>query len=131
MSDISTWSGTGNLGGDAEVKQVGDQTVTEWSMAVNHYSKDKETTSWLRCSMWGGRGSAIAEYLRKGSSVTVTGEFSTRPWTDKQGQPKVELCIRVSNVKLAPKGHAGGNESQGQERPPAGRQQTPSDDIPF
>lgn len=133
MSDISTWTGTGRLGVDAEIRTVGDQTVTEWRMAVSHGYGDKETTSWFKCSMWGRRGNSIAEYLRKGKAVMVSGEFSTKPWTDKEGQPKVDLCIRVNDVKLPPRAQGEGEVSQEQERPPAGRQPAspPSDDIPF
>lgn len=138
MSDISTWCGTGRLGGNAETRTVGDGTVTSFDMAVSHGYGDKETTSWFRCSYWGRRGAAITDYLRKGSAVTVTGEFSTKKWTDKQGQVRDGLEIRVTDVKLPPRGAGTGEGSQEQQRPPPGRQPPtgtgplpPDSDIPF
>lgn len=38
--------------------------------------------------------------LAKGDKVGVTGELTNRPWTDKQGNEKYSLELRVSELTL-------------------------------
>lgn len=103
----------GNLGKDAELRAVGSKDmVCSFSVASSRKNKGGEQTTWVRCSLWGKRGEALAKYLTKGSKVAVSGELSTREY---EGKTYVEL--RVSEVELM-----GGN------KPAAGRQADPSPD---
>lgn len=82
----------GNLGKDAETREVGGDTVTSFNVGVS--GRDK-TTTWVRCSLWGKRGSALAPHLTKGSKVCVSGGATFGVYKD---QPQVDL--RVSEVTL-------------------------------
>jgi single-strand DNA-binding protein len=86
----------GHLGHDPETKHVpSGESVTEFSVATSRKRKDNETTTWWRCAMWGKRGEVIAQYLRKGDPILVTGEPHMRPWTDNTGAERQSLEVDV------------------------------------
>jgi single-strand DNA-binding protein len=71
--------------------------------------------------MFGERGVKLAEYLKKGTQVAVSGEASLNEFTNKQGENKASLQCNVSNVTLlgkkdvsAPKEAAKANGYQNQ-----------------
>ncbi len=75
----------GRLGGDAQTKttQGGDE-VTFFTVAVDTRKGREKVTAWMRCSMWGRRGSAVAPYLLKGTVVTVAGSLMFDEYDGKQ-----------------------------------------------
>jgi len=89
----------GSLGKDAEIRYLpnGDP-VTAFSVADSQ-GKDKPTI-WWSCSLFGKRAESLAPYLLKGQAVTVTGNVSEREWTDKDGQKRKSMDVRVSDVAL-------------------------------
>jgi single-strand DNA-binding protein len=102
---------SGNLGRDAETKRVGDGTVTEFAVACTS-GRDKETV-WFDVAIWGRRGEALAQYLQKGTPVTVIGEMTLR-----ESGGKVYHKIRCHDIALqggrrdsAPQSQGGGGFS--------------------
>jgi single-strand DNA-binding protein len=100
----------GNLGRDAELKDVGGTALASFSVAVTQRVKKEKVTTWISCSIWGARAPALASYLTKGSKVAVTGELTTRQGKDNG---KTYLECRVSELTLL--GSKGGES--GDERP--------------
>lgn len=86
---------TGSLGRDAELKitQNGDN-ILSFSVASNQGYGENKTTNWYRCTLWGKRGASIAQYLTKGTKVSVFGEFSTSEY-----EGKAQLNLRVYEVE--------------------------------
>lgn len=92
---------TGNIGKDAEQKYTaGGDSIVSFSLPVKSGYGDKSKTSWVRCSMFGKRGESVFQYLKKGSLVGVSGEFSMNEWTNKEGQPQSSPECRVSELTL-------------------------------
>lgn len=92
---------TGNLGGDAEQKILADGTsIVSMNVPCKSGFGDKAITTWLRCSLFGNRGASLMPHLVKGSLVGITGEFSAREYTDRDGNKKQSLEVRVSDVSL-------------------------------
>jgi len=130
---------SGNLGSDAEMKATPSGTmVCQFSVAMRSGYKDREVTHWVRCSMFGERGEAIAPYLKTGGLVAVSGELSLHQWTNKDGENKASLEVKVNNVTLL----GGGREDHkpaAATRPPARKERAPvpqpmtfdDSDIPF
>jgi single-strand DNA-binding protein len=141
----------GQLGKDCESRFLpnGD-AVTSFSVADSQ-GRDKPTI-WWNCSIFGKRGEALAQYLTKGQSVTVGGSITEREWTDKDGNKRKSMDIRVADVALqggkrdasGTEGYQGGTGQRDAAAPaPKGYQGTrPSskpapnfsdmdDDIPF
>lgn len=130
---------TGNVGKDPTVRQAGKDDVCGFSVGVKQGWGDKASTNWFNCSVWGKRGATVAEHVRKGSKVTVVGEFSTR---DYEG--KTQLEIRVNDIDWAkaeggPRGGGGDNSAndwadRGKASPggrPAAFDSSLDDDLPF
>lgn len=131
----------GNLGGDAQVRQVGQQSVCEFSVASSRRGRDgAEQTTWVRCSLWGKRGEALAPRLLKGQKVACVGELSARAYQARDGSPAAGLDLRVWDVAL----QGGPQQGQGQApqaatyapQAPSQGQYAPQgryeyDDIPF
>jgi single-strand DNA-binding protein len=111
----------GRLGRDAETKTVNETTVTSFSLASNTGYGDNKSTIWVDCSVWGVRGEKIAEYLKKGTSATVIGNLSQRSYTNKDGEDKTALDMRVQEIDFSnPRESEGGNSNE-----------PINDDIPF
>lgn len=88
---------TGNLGRDIEVRTTpaGDQ-VGGFSVADSQ-GKDKPTI-WWNCQLWGKRVDSLGPYLLKGQKVTVTGTVTEREWSDKEGNKRKSMDVRVSDI---------------------------------
>ena len=91
---------SGRIGRDAEVRSVGDNNVANFSVAENVGFGDAKKAQWWSCALWGKRGESLAQYLTKGSAVTVCGEVSVREYDGKDGTRKWELSCRVIDVAL-------------------------------
>jgi|SRR5690554_1562331 len=87
---------TGNLGGDAEVRQAGSSTVCNFSVAMKAGYGAKAQTVWLDCSIWGKQAEGqLPNYLKKGQQVALSGELSTREYDGK-----TYLQLRVNTIDL-------------------------------
>lgn len=89
----------GNCTKDAEVRFLpnGD-AVASFGLADN-MGKDKGAIFW-NCSLFGKRGESLAGYLLKGTPVTVSGSVSERSYTDKDGNQRKSMDVRVNDVAL-------------------------------
>lgn len=97
----------GRIGRDAETRTTqGGDSVTGFTVAVDYRQGRDKATNWYRVSLWGKRGEALAQYLTKGVSVTVAGEFSL---SEYEGRP--QLNIRASEIALQ-----GGRQQDDRER---------------
>jgi single-strand DNA-binding protein len=131
---MNSWSFTGNLGKDCEVRHIASgEAIVSFSVAVKAGFGEKATTTWARCSMWGKRGEAVAPYLLSGQLVGITGEASMRPWKNKEGIDQQSLEVRVNDLTLlGRKGDAAPKPAS--DAPASGSQQAAGDfddDIPF
>lgn len=86
----------GRLTRDAELKTLnsGDQ-VANFSVAVDDRRGKDKATLFFDCALFGKRGESLSQYLTKGTSVTVTGDFGTR-----QHDGKTYLTVNVNDVTL-------------------------------
>ena len=134
MNNISI---AGTLGKDAEVRYLpnGD-AVCNFSVA-DSMGKDKGTI-WWNCQLFGKRAESLSQYLTKGQAVTVSGSITEREWSDKEGNKRKSMDVRVQDVALQ-----GGRKEQQEERPAPRQAPKPAesrpasgfadmdDDIPF
>lgn len=101
---MNVFTFSGNLGRDAEVKTIGAGTVCNFAVAVKSGYGDKEKTEWISCDMWGKRAEGgLPQYLKKGQTVVVSGELSTREYQNSDGITKTVLEVRVAEVTLVGK----------------------------
>ncbi len=94
-----------NLGRDAEVRQTSAGPVLSFSGASTTKKGQEEQTTWVRCSMFGKRGEALAKHLTKGTKVMVSGAMTLREYQDKNNATKFSLEMNVNEL-----GFAGGSK---------------------
>lgn len=112
----------GRIGQDASTRNVGDTTVTTFSVADDQKVKGEKVTTWWNCSIWGARGTALEQYLTKGSNVTIAGTASIRTYT-KDGETKASAECKVTEVAL----QGGRQETTASARQP--QRQPVADDL--
>lgn len=141
----------GRVGKDAVIRQTqAGKSVLGFSVAVDVYvgGGEKETL-WVDCSMWGERGQKIADYVTKGTSVTVQGRITLDSY---EGKPKLKLDVQELTLQGGksdgserqdekpkaehkPEGYigkgGGGRSRSAPMAPTRGNDPFPDDDIPF
>ena len=74
----------GNIGKDAQFKQTQSGTdICSFGVGVTVGYGDNKSTVWVDVTKWGKGAQGLANILRKGSRVTVSGELSTREHNNK------------------------------------------------
>jgi len=116
----------GNLTRDPETRALpSGQSVTSFTIAVNRSFKDssgqnREQTSFIDCTAWGKAGEIIAQYVKKGGALLVSGRLEQRSWDDKdtkQKRSKVEIVVEDFSFVGGDRGgnssssHGGGSSS--------------------
>lgn len=129
----------GNLGGDAELRSLGDTKMALMNLATSEQWVGKDgskqnKTEWHRVAVFGKPADALAPYLTKGRAVYVTGKITYREY-EKDGVKRYTTEIRADRIILL--GHQAQEEAEstGLARKTArqARAATPEadDDIPF
>ena len=101
---------SGRVGQDAEVKNVGDNTVCSFSVAHTekvYGATPSEKTIWVTCSIWGERGVKLAPHIVKGTFVVVEGSGSVNSYTQKNGEPAAVIRCMVNSLEFGGKPTAG------------------------
>lgn len=139
---MNTAQFAGRLGRNADLRQ-GDtpsKSVANFSVAVNVGFGEKKRTLWVGCALWGERAEKLAQYLTKGSAVTVSGDVDLRQYDKKDGTAGAEITCNVQRLTLQGGGEQ--REARGEQDPPqtlAEKSQAKApadkgefdDDIPF
>lgn len=102
--------------------------MTTFSVALASGYGEKKITTWLNCSIFGKRGEAVCGYIKKGTLVGVSGEFTARPY-QKDGVDRLSLEVRVNDVTLL--GGKPQSDKQPDEPAPPGLNDDFEDSIPF
>ena len=89
----------GQLGKDAETRALPDGTPILSFSVADSQGRDKATI-WWNCALFGKRAESLAPYLTKGTSVTVVGTVTEREYTDKDGNKRKSMDVRVQDVAL-------------------------------
>lgn len=110
----------GNLTRDVEMRTTpSGQNVANFSLAVSRSWKgqdgqQQEQTSFINCVAWGKAGEIIAQYVKKGDPLLVSGRLDQRSWDDKEtGQKRstVEVNVEDFNFIGGGRGDGGGSAS--------------------
>ena len=98
MSDLNNCSFTGRLGADPEprVTQAGLSVCTFSLSNKDAYKKD--VTHWIKVTTFGKQADFVAQWLQRGSGVSVTGRLVSSKYTDKSGQERTGWEIVADRV---------------------------------
>lgn len=100
---------SGNLGKDAEVRESRDgKLFTRFSIAFEERKKDRkgewvDETGWIGAVIFGERGEKLAEALKKGTPVTVSGKLSYSTYVGSDDVKRTSYEIRVDEIVIGAK----------------------------
>lgn len=101
----------GNLGKDAELKSTqGGTAILRFGVAVNERRKDQsgnwtDYTNWISCVMFGKRAQSVAQYLTKGTKVTIQGKLHYSSWQGNDGKAHSKLEVMVDELEFMSRGN--------------------------
>ena len=95
---------TGNLGKDAQIRQIGQVQYTCFNVADSRRYTDRngqtqEKTTWFSCMKRDDSGK-LTPYLRKGTKVYVSGNLTMEEWTDNDGKVHKYISVMVNELEF-------------------------------
>ena len=103
----------GNLGRDPELRYTPEGTpVTTFSVATNRQwhnpdGTSGEETTWFQVTVWRRQAEVVAQYLRKGQPVLITGRLTPDPasggprlWQRRDGAAGASYEVTAESVKF-------------------------------
>lgn len=117
MGTIINISVTGFVGSEPQVREVGEQRVASFSVAVNRKNGNgQKQTLWVRVNCWNKLADVATEYVRKGSLVQVITEWM-RPsaWVDQSGTPQASVDLDANRLVLLDRIENGGSDDTTEE----------------
>lgn len=111
---------SGNLTRDPELRQTqSGMAVLSFGVAVNDRRKNPSTGEWedypnfVDCTMFGARANSLANYLSKGTKVSIEGKLRWSQW-ERDGQKRSKLEVIVDELEfMSSRNGNGGAQSYG------------------
>jgi single-strand DNA-binding protein len=132
----------GNVGRDPEIRYTqGGEPIANFSLATNEAWTDKsgqkqEHTEWHSVEVFGKTAQVVRDYVTKGRQIYIEGSIRTNEYTDKDGNQRKSVRIRVSGpgsrlVLLGGRGEGARAAGTPPGAPAAEEFQASDDDVPF
>ena len=103
----------GNVTRDPELKSLPSGVkITTFSIATNRFWKDattgerKEMAEYHNVVVFGRQAETVAQYVKRGSQVSVIGRIQTRSW-EQDGQKKYRTEIIAEDVQFGSRPQTG------------------------
>lgn len=90
---------TGRITKDLELKQAGQTTVTNFSLAVDNPFK-KDDTSFFDVVAFGKTAELLNNYCGKGSKILIEGNLKQDRFTDKEGNNRSVVRVVANRVEF-------------------------------
>lgn len=94
----------GNVGKDPELRQAGESTVANFSLAVNdrrRKGKDGQpATEWFNIVAWGKLADICGKYIKKGTRICLQGRVQTRTWEGDDGKRQYRTEVVMEQLEL-------------------------------
>jgi len=93
----------GNIGRDADLKEINSQFLVQFSVAVNngYYNQQGnwvDRTNWYNCKIWKEKSKTdIVKKLLKGRKIYIEGSPDISTYKGSDNQTKIDLSIRVTS----------------------------------
>lgn len=90
---------TGNIGKDAELKQIGGNNYACFSIAITEKVKGESRTTWVDVVKHDKEGK-LTPYLKKSVRVQVIGKPTTSGYTNKNGDVVTSITIWANELEF-------------------------------
>jgi hypothetical protein len=107
--NINTVVIAGRTTKDPEIKVTpSGTTVLSLLLAVNDTKKNaqgewEETANFFDCVLFGKRAESLAQYIPKGSKLTINGRLHQDRWQGQDGTNRSRVSIIVQDIELPPR----------------------------
>ena len=98
---------TGNVGKDVELRFAGEKQIAVATFSMAHTPRIKKDgefqdgeTMWFKVVAFMSKAEMIADQLKKGDSVLVTGSLTQNTYTDRDGKERTALEIKADEVAI-------------------------------
>jgi single-strand DNA-binding protein len=89
----------GNLTADPILRTTGKGTpVVNFDVAVSEGTKDNQETGFYSITAWDSLAQNVADSLKKGNRVIVSGVLKTGTWTTKDGENRSKVQVTADAV---------------------------------
>ena len=92
----------GRVGSDPDLRKTqGGTAVVQLRLATDRRSRDEsgeQQTDWHTVVCWDKQAEAVAQYVRKGERVYVSGRLNHQTWESDQGERRSRTEIHASEV---------------------------------
>ena len=107
--NINTVVIAGRTTKDPEIKVTPSGTaVLSFSLAVNDTKKNaqgewEDVVDFFDCKVFGKRAESLAQYIPKGSKLTINGRLHQDRWQAQDGTNRSRVSIIVQDIELPPR----------------------------
>ncbi|KRG09865.1 MULTISPECIES: single-stranded DNA-binding protein [Staphylococcus] len=119
---------TGRITKDLEIKEVGQNKVTHFSLAVDNPFK-RDDTSFFHIEAWNRTADLLTEYCGKGSKILVEGSARQNTFTDKEGNNRERVVFNANRIEFLDT-KSSGNQGK-QDNPFANGSKDIESELPF
>ena len=122
---------TGRTTTDIEVKVSQNGThFCNFQLAVDNGFGDKKETYFLPISAFGKTADSLAQFVKKGSTIGVTGMLTSSQYTTQQGEKRTQIKVVASHISFENLKRTDGTEAQNAFDEPVVSEITNAD-LPF
>lgn len=132
MLGFNQFTGLGNVTKDPELRYTPKgAALAQFGLALNEAWKDDagekhESCVFVDCTAWNKSAEVLAQYVRKGDPLLITGKLRLEQWEDKQGGGRrSKLSITVQGFRLLG-GKRDSGSTEGDSEPQQGQDPTPA-----
>lgn len=97
---MNVFNGIGRLTKDVDMKYTPNGlAVTRFTIAINRPFKNQngeQEVDFINCVAFGKRAETIAQYVKKGHRIGITGSIMTGSYENKQGQKVYTTDVNVT-----------------------------------
>lgn len=134
MADFNICILAGRLTDEPETRYTTSGTAcTEFSIAVNRKSGERQETLFIGCVTWGKLAENVGRYLTKGAGVLVRGSLRQESWTTRDGAKRSTIKLICDEVQFTDRRPAANDAPPPPPPAPApapGGHKFPKSDIP-
>lgn len=110
---MNTFMVVGRVGRDSELRSTNSgEKVLSFSIAEDVGYGENKSVQWFEGTIWGKRAESLAQYIKKGAKVTVSGTLRGEQFAKRDGTPGFKNSIRIAEIDFSSSKQDGDRDTQ-------------------